>query len=57
MLGRERRRRRRERAEANLRISGATVARAARTEVTLLRCNRRDADSQVRPNALRVGGA
>jgi len=57
MPGCERRRRRRERAEANLRSGGATVARETRAEAMRLHRNWRDADSQVRPNALRVGGA
>jgi len=48
MLGCERRRRRRERAEANLRSSGATVAREQRRESISAHCNYRDADSQFR---------
>ena len=48
MLGCERRRRRRERAEANLRISGATVARETRAKIPASNCNCRDADSLVR---------
>jgi len=48
MPGRERRRRRRERAEANLQISGATVALQTCAESMVPYRNWRDADSLVR---------